>query len=611
MKIFGMIFLIMDLGVLVNSYSIDYFDCRTPKGISRYDVSKACNEERMNDPTKHTYYLLQNKRIKNIVGYSCKVIKSSFLFYCGAFSHQKIAEIPKIELTQELTRMECQSMIQSHLFQTLEGTKHKVRINTENIFSVTEKGMIKDQDNAVSCQGETVKIHNEIFDNIVMISQYKVTLLDEEYIVENNKIENLRDHITLDTNLRSGGIFTNGQFYMWNYPKPRCTFEKIIKMKLEKEDGFLIDHENKILLNVTSPIPSAPNCPRSTIYPTEYKDFFITQNPDYIQSVDILRITDFVSNRDNYLAFVLEKKIQRSGMKMQRNMCIQVYRDNKIIPFGTDNSTFAKVEGDLLMTFRCKPKVAKIRIAPECYEDIPIQEDEGFVNPRTRIYQKHSAVIPCNAHFPLTISTREGWIQISNKILPVHQPMDKMFIEAEVEHEDLSHGGIYTQEETDSWNSLIEYSNFHKSISQQLSYGACQNLGECTSQPSSQFPSYNLQKLIDETEETVNVFKRIDQTLTKYGAYISAFVLIIWTIKSIIFMVTLTMMILQEGMTGAVALLFATCCGSVHRQHRIREIRKNLKPRPFSKDYEETSFLSTPAPTPTYAPAGNMSNYPN
>ena len=61
-----MMILTMDLAALVDSYSIDYFDCRAPKGFSRYDVSQACEEERMNDPAKQTYYLLQ-KGIKKIL----------------------------------------------------------------------------------------------------------------------------------------------------------------------------------------------------------------------------------------------------------------------------------------------------------------------------------------------------------------------------------------------------------------------------------------------------------------------------------------------------------------------------------------------------------------
>ena len=37
---------------------------------------------------------------------------------------------------------------------------------------------------------------------------------------------------------------------------------------------------------------------------------------------------------------------------MQKNMCTQVYRGNSIIPFGHNNGTFAKVEGDLLLTVK-------------------------------------------------------------------------------------------------------------------------------------------------------------------------------------------------------------------------------------------------------------------
>ena len=53
-----MMILTMDLAARVDSYSVDYFDCRTPKGISRYDVSRACEEERMNDLAKQIYYFL-------------------------------------------------------------------------------------------------------------------------------------------------------------------------------------------------------------------------------------------------------------------------------------------------------------------------------------------------------------------------------------------------------------------------------------------------------------------------------------------------------------------------------------------------------------------------
>ena len=112
-----------------------------------------------------------------------------------------------------------------------------------------------------------------------------------------------------------------------------------------------------------------------------------------------------------------------------------------------------------------------------------------------------------------------------------------------------------------------------------------------------QFPSYNLEKLIDDTVEGSNPFVKIDKVLTKYGAYISTFVLLIWSVKFLIFTVTMTLMITQEGITGALALFFSTFCGTIHRKNIIRESRR--KPRPYSKDYEEHSFISAPSMTTT------------
>ena len=49
-------------------------------------------------------------------------------------------------------------------------------------------------------------------------------------------------------------------------------------MKMTKEDGFLIDHDNKILFDVEAAVPAPPNCPDSKIYATEYPEFYLTKN---------------------------------------------------------------------------------------------------------------------------------------------------------------------------------------------------------------------------------------------------------------------------------------------------------------------------------------------
>ena len=128
------------------------------------------------------------------------------------------------------------------------------------MFSVTEEGMIKDKDDAVSCQGETVKVHDQLFDNMILISQYKVTVLEEDYIVQQGQVETLKDQLILDAEFRRGGIFTNGKFFYWTLPTQEFMLEKIRRMKMTKEDGFLIDLDNKILFDVEAAVPAPTNC---------------------------------------------------------------------------------------------------------------------------------------------------------------------------------------------------------------------------------------------------------------------------------------------------------------------------------------------------------------
>ena len=76
--------------------------------------------------------------------------------------------------------------------------------------------------------------------------------------MQNGQVETLRDHLILDAELRRGGLFINGRFFYWTFPNLKCMLEKIRTMKMTKEDGFLIDHDSKILFNAESAIPAPP-----------------------------------------------------------------------------------------------------------------------------------------------------------------------------------------------------------------------------------------------------------------------------------------------------------------------------------------------------------------
>ena len=55
-------------------------------------------------------------------------------------------------------------------------------MNAETIIRVVEQGEISEHDSGVQCKGQTVRIGEELVDNIIVLSQSKVTIQEEEYL---------------------------------------------------------------------------------------------------------------------------------------------------------------------------------------------------------------------------------------------------------------------------------------------------------------------------------------------------------------------------------------------------------------------------------------------
>ena len=138
--------LVLVLLVLTSKpYTIQYRDCMKPTFIKYYDVNEMCKSETgaMNEYKKYT--ILQKKRKSKLCGYKCQIIKSSWLMYCGVFSYEKMVKIPEIEIKQTRNIAQCNKLISTRSFKTSEQTWHQLELNTENVFSVKEKGITHGQ----------------------------------------------------------------------------------------------------------------------------------------------------------------------------------------------------------------------------------------------------------------------------------------------------------------------------------------------------------------------------------------------------------------------------------------------------------------------------------
>ena len=169
-----------------------------------------------------------------------------------------------------------------------------------------------------------------------------------------------------------------------------------------------------------------------------------------------------------------------------------------------------------------------------------------------------AAKVPCKKFFPNTVETFEGWVTINPHIKPSATPQNMSLMDNSINHESLSHGGIYTDQELAAWESQLQFSNFHHAVTKSVSYGVCIAEDRCVEQM--YVPSYDLKNLVKEEIEQVNVIGRINNWIKSYSGLIGVIVIMGWTIKMVVYITIITATIIKKGISSTVALVYATCC---------------------------------------------------
>ena len=90
---------------------------------------------------------------------------------------------------------------------------------------------------------------------------------------------------------------------------------------------------------------------------------------------------------------------------------------------------------------------------------------------------------------------------------------------------------------------------------------------------------------MEEVEDEMNPFSKLKAWIEKYGAYLSALIILVWTGKCMLWIALLFNTIVREGKNVAVALVYRTCCGALYKSGRIR--RHNNKKAASAPPAEE------------------------
>ena len=588
------------------SYTIEYQDCRKPNRIQQYDIHQICtNQESKSSVKPQNYKILVPNRNIRTTGYRCEVRKSSYLFYCGAWSHQKLISPPKIDVMEKTTVEGCNSMIHTSKYR-IPGQSHTVHvaIGEEATYLIDEIGTIHVSNN-IACEGEAMKVGNQIVDSVVEVAQYRLKIVREDYIVEGNRVEAVGDHLKFpeSCSIGTGGCITASGTYVWKKPENLCPF------LLAKENGefhtegdAIVDHKNKLRVKITNNALMTNNCPTGQIYYTDNPDIMLTRTSGYQKvtgaDVDVFLALDA---RSDYLQYSIEKAKNHLEGFVKAKVCDEQYTRSQhdIFPMGEFNGIR---RGDTLFLFSCQKHLGKIISSDKCYNSIMIDtpSDQGplFIDPVTRIASKVGNQVECQQQFPLTIQSKEGWIAISNVIKPIATPQ-KMFIEtAKEEHESMAGTGIYTPEEEKSWESLVSYGSFRDSMIERIARGACREDEDCALVEEDSLPSYDINNLLKTVKEELSIKEKIDHWIQTNVGYLSLAVLILWLLQALISIGIIAQTTAIHGLEAGLAALYGLLCFLPHTINKIRlnAARRSRPTAPIGHNHEMQPLSGTPPP---------------
>ena len=104
--------------------------------------------------------------------------------------------------------------------------------------------------------------------------------------------------------------------------------------------------------------------------------------------------------------------------------------------------------------------------------------------------------------------------------------------------------------------------------------------------------SYNIDRLIEEAQENMNMFAKIDNMIRTNGAYLSLIVILVWISRAALWVALIFNTVIREGKNVAVALLYAMCCGTLYKTGRIKK-HNNKKSASSALQQEEFKDFNT------------------
>ncbi len=586
------------------TYTLTHYDCNTPTSIQSYTQTSMCQPPTLSPETdtKLHYTVLQRPTVQKVTGYSCQILVSRFHFKCGAWSHLKLGSVPTLNRPQEVTIQDCEHLVRKLEYSIAGQAKSiKLELNQPAFVEFTATGSLDLKDDRIVCEGQPLRINGVLHQNEVLLEERRILVKEERFLVDQALIESQDEHVRLPCKFQHLGCITGMRTYVWYKNLQICDLQAVKTIQPSWTMGsYLVDHQQKFIVNITGKT-RLPGC-LMEVHQTEHDNILVipTNKHFVLPKVDPTEVDVVLQDAMhlNYLAYSLERAISHNKHQSKHLECLrqQGYREDEPTPL--EGGKFGLIKGDLFLVFECLSKTSEIREESTCYQDIPIKPS-GYVKPLTRQQVAHSNPVPCSSTFPLSIRAEEGWIQITPHLKLRPNPLEMKPDQDELEMEDFSAGGLYSQKELDDWKHTLNFPAYEQAVLKSITYGTCVESGTCDTGPSDEITPYSLNTLIPSIEGKLDLYHRFKEFLHMYGDFMAFLCLLIMTVKFLSDIVMVTITALQAGPGAAAAFLVQIYC---YNQQTYRRIMRRHEQKKESTGAEDTIPLQSVNKPTTTAP---------
>ena len=568
----------------------DCYSAKTVHRLQRREVCKTINEA---TPEPTNYVVLQVKKTNTVVGYRCSIHRSQFPAKCGAWSHIKLSTTPLICHRETVSIPMCQEMIKTRRFQWSINTKtHDIEIGKENYLHEVTVGDLNEDSDSVVCRGQSTRVRGKLHTNVVVLSEYHVLVEKTRFTAQGNTIEATDLHIQLPCSTDQAGCETEVGTFIWTKPPEGCALQKIKHIKTQTYmDTYQVDQQEKLIFNITGHTKLF-GCDELILHTTQYSGIYLSE-PSTANHLDHVKANEVeialeIRMTAEYLSFYTETLTDNLEQGIKEELCTNRYHKPTTDdgPVRTKGDHFALVRGDVIYSFHCPVITVELLETKACFQDIPLKKPPNmFVDPVTRVTKRASNPATCNVHFPITILTTdenqyETWIELPTMKTVQEPQKDHIIGNHRGLHVTWTRGGLYTNQELQSWESLLRFPEYKKALLHTLSLGSCIHASQCSTTEGQD--SYDLSTLIPMIKPgtTYNPLAQIREWIRQEGDLLAFFVILIVIGKLIIDITLIAIIILQEGLSvGAIYIMQiylhnVTTFKKMKKRNKIRKTRR-------------------------------------